>query len=191
MLPTRRISAAIALSAAVAVALTGCQLFTPITNEVPPTAMQECALDSTWSLNTEALAENVSAILGIPVTVEGSQTLSWGAKGGVTIESDYRLVNVQEVPEVGTQTVVQTQSGTITGRMLINGDIAIPGKWDATGLEVVNTSDIGGVAQEGVPFAYPATNIDDKVGIVLTCEGDTLTTAARGGRVIQTWTRQG
>jgi len=186
---------AVAVYAVALTALAGCAVLEPNTPELPPTELELCATGQTWNVDVAGLATQVLAILqenGIAataVTGAGTETFAWSLFGDAVVESDYSLTILVPAADGQVLTVSQTISGTSSGKAYINGTVAIPRNWDATGLETEAIADLGGVVQETVPFAIPQTTFDDKVGIELTCAGTSMTTAPRGEPIIQAWTR--
>ncbi len=187
--------AAVAVWAVALTALAGCAVLEPNTPEAPPSDLELCAKGQTWNVDVADLATQVLAILqenGIAateVTGTGTETFAWSQLGDAVVQSDYSLTILVPAADGQVLTVVQKISGESTGKAFINGTVAIPRNWDATGLETVATADLGGVAQEAVPFAIPQTTFDDKVGIEVTCTGTSMTTAPRGEPISQSWTR--
>jgi hypothetical protein len=185
------------LPAALLLGLSGCALLEPAGSDEPPTALQQCAMGHTWTLNVDKLAEQVLAVLtdsGVTaptVTGTGSQTFTWQLDGAVSVETDYDLAITATPAADQAITVTQTHKGTASGEIFINAEVAIPRNWDGTGHKVETTGELNGAAIEEIPFAVPATDFDDAVGIELTCDGDTLTTHPRGTAVTQTWTKAG
>lgn len=186
--------AALALPAVLVLTLGGCALLEPSGTAEPLTGIAACALGHTWTQDFTAIVPQVteqlakSGIAATSVTYTGEQTLSWDEKAHMTIESDY-TVSVTTTPAEGeVLTVTETHTGTATGPAYINGEVAIPRKWDDQ-LTVEAAADNNGTALEAVPYAIPVTTFDDAVGLILTCDGDTLTIHPRGLTYTQTWTR--
>lgn len=185
------------LPAALLLGLSGCALLQPAGSDEQPTALQQCAIGHTWSLDVDKLAEQVLGVLtenGVAaptVTGSGSQSFQWQLDGAVSVETDYKLAITATPAADQAITVTETHKGTATGEMFINAEVAIPRNWDSTGHKVEATGELNGAAIEELPFVLPVTDFDDAVGIELTCDGDTLTTHPRGGAVTQTWTKAG
>lgn len=182
-----------ALALLAVVGLAGCSLV-----QVPPTApltgIAKCALGATWSLDTAKLAEAVQAELltrSITATVvpEGGQTLTWSLEGKVVLDTDYTLT-ITSGPDDQKMVVTDKHSGTSTGIAYINAEVAIPRDWDATGLNVTTTATLNGDPQEAPPYTLVPTDIDDSVGVELTCDGGTLTTHQRGSELTLTWAKK-
>jgi hypothetical protein len=169
-------------------------LVTPGGEPEPLTGIEQCALGKTWSLDMAAIAEQVKADLGrqgvavTDVTAEGSQSLTWGLDGHVDVATDY-TISISAAPAADQAIVVtSTHTGPMSGKAYINGDVAIPRTWDATGLDVKSVGELNGGPLDPIPFTIPRLDLDDSVGLELTCDGSTLTTHPRGGDVTQTWT---
>jgi hypothetical protein len=147
-----------------------------------------------WTLDLGDLGEQMVAALtaegvAAPTAVaDGSQKFTWNTDGKVVIETDYTVTITSTAGDAVT-TVTETHVGGSTGQAFINGDVAIPRRWDGTGLSVKATAEVGGAPLETVPFVIPPTDFDDSYGLELTCEGDTLTTHPRGGHITQKWSR--
>jgi hypothetical protein len=190
----RRLGGAIAMTMGLVIGLSGCALATPSGGDEPLSGIAQCALGKTWKLDMSAIAEQIKANLvkkGIAVSnvvAEGDQTFSWTIDGRVDVATDY-TVTVTSSPAADQVVVVtSTHNGPMTGKAYINGEVAIPRDWDATGLDVKTKATLGGQPLDPVPFALPKTDIDDAVGLELTCDGGTLTTHPRGTDITQTWT---
>jgi len=186
---------AVAVYAVALAALAGCAVLEPNTPELPPTDLELCAEGQTWNVDVADLATQVlttlqeNGIAATEVTGAGTETFAWSQLGDAVVQSDYSLTILVPAADGQVLTVLQKISGTSTGKAYITGTVAIPRNWDATGLETVASADLGGVAQEAVPFAIPQTTFDDKVGIEVTCAGTSMTTAPRGEPITQAWTR--
>lgn len=193
---TARRATAIALPAVLLFSLGGCALVDPSGDGDVLTGTAACALGHTWELNIDDLAEQVKADLaGNGIAAEtaasGSQTLEWSVEGHVDITSDYTItVTIAGVEQV--YTVEQKNSGTITGAAYINGEVAIPRKWDDADYTSETTADLSGTPVEvaDLSFTVPRTDFDDSVGLELTCNGKELTIHPRGSAITQTWTRK-
>ncbi|CAN5254734.1 hypothetical protein BH11ACT4_BH11ACT4_21180 [soil metagenome] len=195
---TARRAAVVALPALLVFGLTGCSLLQAKDANDTPTGIAACALGHTWKLDTANLGTQLSDILtksglpGVKVAADGSQTFDWAVDGAVTLQSDYTLT-VTVVPAADQSTVAtQTHKGTQTGRAYIDSEVAIPRDWNATDFKVDTKFVINGkekAAADPDPFTILATDFDDSVGLELTCDGDTMTTHPRGGKITQTWKR--
>lgn len=185
----------IMLPAALLIGLSGCALIEPSGSIDVPTALQSCAMGHTWNLNVDDLATQVLTVLtaeGVAsptVSASGTQALTWGTDGSVTMDTDYELAITAAPAADQAITVTQSHKGSVTGQAFINGDFAIPRAWDGSGLKVDTVGQLNDAALDPVPFAIPATDLDDSVGIEITCDGDTLTTHPRNGPVTQTWSK--
>jgi hypothetical protein len=184
-------AAAAALLAAASLA--GCSLVQ--TPPPPPlTGIAACALGSAWSLDTAKLATDLQAELatrGVTATVvaDGSQTLDWNLESKVVLDTDYTLTYTSG-PDDQKMVVTDKHSGKATGIAYINSEVAIPRDWDASGLNVKTTATLNGEEQENLPYALLPTDIDDSVGVELTCDGGTLTTHQRGSDLTLTWAKK-
>jgi len=188
---TTRRAASVALATLLLSGLAGCSLL-EANPAVPLSGIAACALGKTWNLDTAKLSEALTADLasrGIAavVSTEGSQTFAWDLESRVVLTSDYTITSTTGAAD---QLVVLTDkhSGTSTGIAYINSEVAIPRNWDATALNVTTESTLNGAVQEALPYTLVSTDIDDSVGLELTCDGGTLTTHQRGGEITLTWT---
>ena len=189
----QRVITSVAVATLLAGGLAGCSLV-ETSPEVPLTGIAACALGKTWNLDVAKLAESVQADLSAhgvaaAVTAEGSQTLTWDLQSRMTLDSDYTFLS-STGPEDQVTVLTQEHSGTATGIAYINSEVAIPRNWDASGLTVTSTATLNGEPQENLPYALPKTDLDDSVGIELTCDGGNLTTHQRGTDLTLTWTAQ-
>lgn len=182
----------VVLSAAIIVGLSGCSLIEPQGTVVPLTGIQACAQGNTWNLDMTKLAEAVKANIGAQgvdaqVATGGNQTMTWAIDGSVVIDSAYTLT-ITSTPAAGqVQTITTTHTGTATGASYIGDNIAIPRDWDATGTVIKSVGNIDGAPLDPIPFSVLNADLNDSVGVELTCDGNTLTTHPRDGSVIQTW----
>ena len=194
MFPRRAVSAA-AGSVALVVGLTGCSLLEPSGGPEPLTGVAACALGHTWELNMADVSEKLLAELQrqkVPasaVVSEGTQTLAWDERAHVVLTSDFTVTITAPVAADQTVTVIRTYPGEAIGPAYINGDVAIPRRWDVSEQAVETVADNNGTPLEEVPWAIPSVGIDDSVGLILTCDGSTMTIQPRGSRIVQTWTR--
>ncbi len=195
---TARRATAIALPAVLLFTLGGCALVDPSGDGEQLTGTAACALGHTWELNVDDLAEQIkNDLTNAGVTVDtvvasGSQTFDWSIEGHVAITSDY-TITVKTVPAAEqVLTVEQTHSGSITGAAYINGEVAIPRKWDDSDFSVATTADLSGekVEEADLTITIPPTDFDDSVGLELTCNGKELTIHPRGSVITQTWARK-
>lgn len=190
-----RVASALVLTAALMPGLTACSALTSTEGEQPLSGLALCALGHTWTTDLTDAATQVKASLTgdqVPVTnvtSTGTQTLEWSIEGHVVLTPDYTLTITTAPAEGEVVTVKQTHSGKATGAVYINGEVAIPRKWDGTGVNVDVVADNNGTVLENPPFDIPDTSFDDSVGLELTCNGDTLTIHPRGSDVTQTWKR--
>ena len=194
MFSTQR-ATTVVLSAAIIVGLGGCSLIEPQGTDVPLTGIAACAQGATWSLDMAGLAAAVTADLtaqGVAaptVTPDGNQTMTWDLDGNVVIDSRFTLVITATPAADQIQTVTTTHRGIATGESYITGNVAIPRDWDGTGTVIASVGDQNGAPMDPIPFAVLNADLDDSVGVELTCDGDTLTTHQRDGAVVQTWTK--
>ena len=183
------------LAVALLPSLSACSLLTTSEGQAPLTGIAMCALGHTWTTDLEDAAAQVKAALiaeQVPVTdviATGTQTLEWSIEGRVVLTQDYAVTITTAPAADQVVTVVETHSGTATGAAYINGEVAIPRKWDGTGVNVDTVADNNGTILEDVPFAIPNTSFDDSVGLEITCEAQTLTIHPRGSDLTQTGTR--
>ncbi len=199
MFTARRV-AIVALPALLVFGLSGCSLVQAQDAHSTPTGIAACALGHTWSMDTKDLAGQVLDDLkkqNIPatsVTADGKQTMTWAIDGNVEIDSDYTLTVTVNPAADQTTVATQTHKGKATGKAYINAEVAIPRDWDATGTKVSTKFVVNGTelaTKDPAPFAVTQTDFDDEVGLELTCDGNTLTTHARGFPITQTWTKSG
>lgn len=194
---TARRVTSLALVAAVLPSLTGCAILGPDQEDAVLTGVAACALGHTWTADlTDAAAQVAESLTsdGVPVTsvlAEGSQTLEWDTRGHVTLSPDYTVTVTTSPAADQVLTLVETHSGQATGAAYINGDIAIPRKWDGAELSIDTVVQLNGEIVEEPPFDVPPTSFDDSVGLLLTCDGSTLTIQPRGDQIVQIWTRSG
>lgn len=190
---TARRAGVVAAAILVGVSLTGCSLV-EVAAPAPLSGIAECSLGKTWSLDTGKLAEAVQAELatrGITVvaTADGSQTLTWGLDSKLVLDTDYTITLTSGADDAKT-VITDKHSGKSTGIAYINAEVAIPRDWDGTGLTVTTTGTLNDAALEALPYTLVATDIDDSVGIELTCDGNTLTTHQRGTDLTLTWAKK-
>lgn len=191
MFSTQR-TTSVVLSAAIVFGLGGCSLIEPQGTEVPLTGIAACAQGHTWNLDMAKLAEDVKANIaaqgaGVDVATSGTQTMMWDTDGAVVIDSAYTLTMTSVPAEGQLQTVTTTHTGTATGASYIDENVAIPRDWDATGTIVKTVGDLNGAPLDPVPYSVLNADLDDSVGVELTCDGNALTTHPRGGGVVQAW----
>lgn len=160
----------------------------------PLTGIAACALGSAWSLDTAKLAQDLQAELGTrgvtaTVAAEGSQTLNWDLNSKIVLDTDYTLTYTSG-PDDQKMIITDKHSGKATGIAYINSEVAIPRDWDASGLNVKATATLNGAEQESLPYTLLPTDIDDSVGVELTCDGATLTTHQRGNDLTLTWAKK-
>ena len=191
MFSTQR-TTSVVLSAAIVFGLGGCSLIEPQGTEVPLTGIAACAQGHTWNLDMAKLAEDVKANIaaqgaGVDVATSGTQTMMWDTDGAVVINSAYTLTMTSVPAEGQLQTVTTTHTGTATGASYIDENVAIPRDWDATGTIVKTVGDLNGAPLDPVPYSVLNADLDDSVGVELTCDGNALTTHPRGGGVVQAW----
>lgn len=183
----------LALSTALVVGLGGCALIEPAGTNKPLTGIAACAQGKTWNLDVAALAETVKAelgkqgVAGVEVAGDGKQSLTWELDGKVAMSTDYTLTITSTPAADQTLVVTNKHSGKSTGTAYVNAEVAIPRDWDGTGLAITSTGELNGAAVDTIPYTVPIIDLDDSVGIELTCDGDTLTTHPRGTDITQTW----
>jgi hypothetical protein len=182
----RRYSAA-ALAVALAGGLTGCSVLESST-DAPLTGIAACALGHTWQADLDDLAAQVlTQLQDAGVAATGSQSLEWGTDSHVALTEDY-VLTITTAPASGqVLTIVETHSGTATGAAYINGEVAIPRKWDGTSVSVETVADNNGAPVEEITISIPATSFDDAVGLELTCNGGEMTIHPRGSSITQKW----
>ncbi len=192
---TARRARGLALAVVLVPALAGCSVLGLEEEETVLTGVAACALGHTWSADVTGIAAQVQEILtsdGVPVTsvtAEGSQTLEWGLRSEVVLKPEFTLTVTTSPGTDQVLTLVETHSGEATGAAYINGDTAIPRKWDGTGVRIDTVVELNGEIVEEPPFDLPPTSIDDSVGLLLTCSDTTLTIQPRGDKIVQTWRR--
>ncbi len=191
MFSTQR-ATSVVLSAAIVVGLGGCSLIEPQGSVVPLTGIAACAQGFTWNLDMTKLAEAVKADVAAQgvaaeVTTSGKQTMTWAIDGAVVIDSSYTLTIKSAPAPDQAQTVTTTHTGTATGASYIDQNVAIPRDWKATGTIIKTVGDIGGTPLDPIPFTVLNADLNDSVGVELTCDGNSLTTHPRGSSVTQTW----
>ncbi|HWR85364.1 MAG TPA: hypothetical protein VN200_05155 [Rhodoglobus sp.] len=185
-------TAALAASAAMLTALSGCALVTPVSNEDPPSPVAQCVQGHTWSLDTADLGAQLLAevqrdhpeVTGLEVS--GAKTIEWTADDSVTMESD---LSIRITAPAGDQELVitQTQTGTGSGKAYVDADVAIPRRWKNE-IEVQTVAEQGGAPLEAAPWGPPRSDFDDTTGWVLTCDGAAMTLQPRGTDLVQKWT---
>jgi len=188
---------AIALPVVLVFTLSGCSLLDASGDAGELTGTAACALGHTWELDVTDLADQVKIQLGIQGVVvqnvvgAGSQTLDWDVMGHVAMDTDYSFTITTAPAADQVLTVVETHAGEVKGAAYINGDVAIPRKWDAGGLEITVTADNNGtdVPTDELTYVIPTTDIDDSVGLELTCNGGALTIHPRGGKITLAFTK--
>lgn len=184
--------AALALPALLVLTLGGCALLEPAGTNVPLTGIAACALGHTWTQDFEGIKQQITddlskkGINATGITVTGEQTMEWTEKSQMSISGDYTIAVTTAEAEDKTLTVTEAHHGTASGAAYINGDVAIPRNWETTfGWDT--TADLSGETLEAPPYGLPVTVFDDSVGLILTCDGDTLTIHPRGSKLTQTW----
>lgn len=193
MFSTQR-ATSVVLSAAIVVGLGGCSLIEPQGTVVPLTGLAACAQGNTWNLDMTKLAEAVKADIAaqgveVDVATSGKQSMTWEINGDVVIDSAYTLTMTSVPAPDQVQTVTTTHTGPATGASYIDDNVAIPRDWDGTGTVIKTVGDINGEPLDPVPYTVLNADLDDSVGVELTCDGDTLTTHPRDGSITQTWSK--
>lgn len=189
----RSIGALAAAGAATATLLSGCQLIEANTPVYTPTALEACAIDSTWQLDTELLGPVATTVmrdrgLDVDVTVEGSQTLTWDADFTMRFATDLTFTGT--VPSQPGFQERFSASGTSEGMGYFSGDVVVPRKWTEDGLTVATTATQDDAAAD-VTFRWPPLWVDDTAGLHATCSGEQLTLTARQGHLAWTFNRVG
>jgi hypothetical protein len=115
--------------------------------------------------------------------------MTWDRASSDPIDSDYSLTVTASTAPKQIYTITQTHRGTASGRAYISADVAIPRNWEAKDFIVKTVVKLNGSTVKEVPFVMSSTDLDDAVGIEITCDGKTLTTHPRGSAVTQTWSR--
>jgi len=188
---TSRLATGAAVGLLALASLSGCALV----QTAPPAALTgvaACAQGKTWNLDVPALGTAVQAELATrnivaTVVAEGSQSLSWTVEGKIEMQTDYTLTITSGTPEAQT-IVVDKHTGPSTGIAYVNAEVAIPRNWDASDLEHTTTATVAGATPEELPYTLTNTDIDDSVGVELTCDGGTMTTHQRGSDLTLNWT---
>lgn len=194
MISSKR-SRALLLAPAVLLVVSGCALIEPADTSEPPTAMQVCALGHTWELDTTDLSEKLLVELpieGVPASAvepSGGQTWTWKANGDLTIDSDLTFTITAAPKKDQVMIITQAYTGTVTGKALINVDVAIPRDWDVSNYEITTSAVLNDEPVEEVPYTIPRSDFDDMLGLIVTCESDVLTVNPRGTDLIQRWTK--
>lgn len=192
---TARRMIAFVLPATLIVGLSGCALIEPAVSQDPPSALETCALGSTWTLDLTLLEEQVNAALTgdrvkvTAVDAQGAQTLDWSSKSDLVITTDYTLTVTVEPAAEQVIAITEVHRGSAQGKAYINGDVAIPRDWDGGDFTVEDTATNNGVALETIPYPMPRLVIDDSVGLEMTCTDGTMTVHPRGGDVTLTYTK--
>ena len=181
---------AVAVATVMVAGLVGCSLLEP-PPEAPLTGIAACTLGKTWKLDTSKLAEALQKELGTRdiiavVNADGTETLVWDLTGKVVIDTDYTITSTSGAEDQKT-VLTAKHSGKSTGIAYINAEVAIPRDWDASGLNVTSKATLNDADLEELPYTLPNTDLDDSVGIELTCDGGTLTTHQRGSDIVLTW----
>ena len=193
-----RRAALVAVPLLISFGLGGCSLLQPQGTGLVLTGAAACAQGHTWTVDTKDVATQVFAdlvkrkVAATKVDNTGTQTMQWATTGEVTVTNDYTLT-VTTTPAAG-QTLVATRvhKGTATGKAYVDSDVAIPRNWNATAASVTTKFALNGAEVPApAPFAIAATDLDDSVGIEITCSGTAMTTHARGSVITQKWTRSG
>ena len=187
---TARRTTGAAAAILVAASLAGCSLV----QTAPPaelTGIAKCALGSTWKLDTATLAADIAAELATrsitaTVTSEGGQTLEWGLDSRMALDTDYTMT-ITSGPADQVTVVTDKHSGESGGIAYINSEVAIPRDWKDSDLEHTTTATVAGATPEALPYKLVNTDIDDSVGVELTCDGGTMTTHQRGSDLTLTW----
>ncbi len=192
MIRTQHLSFA-ALGTAILVGLGGCALIEPVGTERVLTSIESCALGKTWNLDvadlaTQVQAEQAAQGRATEVVGEGTQTLDWTLEGDVEIDSNYTLTVTWTPAADQVNVITENHAGTAGGVAYISGEVAIPRNWDGTGLTVSTTATLNDAPLDPVPFTTGVVDVDDSVGLELTCDAGTMTIHPRGGTYTLRWT---
>ncbi|MBH0129392.1 hypothetical protein I6E56_03380 [Salinibacterium sp. NK8237] len=194
MISSKRASALV-VAPAIMLVLSGCALIEPADTSEPPTAMELCAMDHTWTLDTADLSEKLLTELeadDVPVTAvepSGGQTLTWQSDGALTIESDLVFTISAEPKSDQVMTITKSYTGTVVGKAEINVDVAIPRDWDISDYTVETSAVLDDEPVEELKYTIPQSDFDDMLGLILTCEADAMTINPRGTDFIQLWSK--
>jgi hypothetical protein len=154
----------------------------------------ECVMGHTWNADVPDIGDQLFAQLqanGSPATsaeAVGTQTLAWGADGGVQVDTNYTFTVVAPLSDGLILTMNQTHAGPTIGGLELDGNIASPIDWDSTGYTITTVMDINGEAA-AMDFPVPDASITEDVILEVTCEGNAMTTFATAGFVTTHWTR--
>lgn len=180
---TRRLTALL-IAVASAASLSGCALITPREAEQEVSALERCVAAHPWEVDVATLAANSTLELtqhgiGIaPATATGTQTLTYvSGEGTLELESDFTVTGVWPGPPV--VQVVQTFTGTSTGKAFFADDVMIPRDWNDDGVQTTLTATQDGAPLDPVPWSLGHPWIDDVVGLVATCDDTKLTLEGR------------
>jgi len=181
-----RTGAILAVSGLAATGLAGCQLFEIHEPEYVPSAVETCVAAHPWVLDLESARTNVAQRLsehgaGGDIVVDGSQRLEWRIGGAMQFETDLTIsVTNPGPPALLLEQRVQGRSG---GDSVFSGDVAVPRNWSDDELTVSETMTVDDAVPDPIPWRLGRTWIDDTVGLVTTCTGDTLEVVARGTKL--------
>lgn len=185
--------AALALPIVLVLTLGGCALLEPEGTNEPLTGIAACALGHTWTQDFEGLKQQITdelskrGIAATGVTFTGEQTMEWDEKAQMTVSGDFSVAVTTAEADEKTLTLTEAHSGTASGAAYVNGDVAIPRNWKNE-FTIQGSADLSGEVVDPLPYALAPITFDDSVGLILTCDGNTLTIHPRGTKLTQTWT---
>jgi hypothetical protein len=157
-------------------------------------SLAECVMGHTWNADVPDMAAQLLTQLqsnGSPATSTagvGTQTLTWGEDGSVTLDTNYTFTVVSPLSDGLIMTMNQTHAGPSVGMLELDGSTATPVDWDPSGYVVTTMIDINGTATE-MEFPIPDTALTEDAVLEVTCEGNAMTTFATAGFVTTHWTR--
>lgn len=190
----KRASAVLAATGLLAATtLSGCQLLTAQPPVHTPTALEACATDRAWDLDTAAFAPVATTVMhehGVPldIAVQGTQRLTWGSDFAMHLDSDLTFIASGAASPGREETLtVRGQSG---GLAYFAGTIAVPRQWSEDGLTAQPAATQDGAPVNGA-VAWPRLWIDDTNGLEVTCSEDQLQLAARQGPLVWTFRPEG
>ena len=147
-----------------------------------------------WSLDTADLGTQLEAYLEESsgqentVTMDGTQTLEWGADGAAEFSTALTVTILTSLDDGLEMTITQVHSGGSSGELAYADGEAIPSNWDGEGYVVTSTVTIAGVPTESdTPIdGFFATSQPMQIG----CDGGDLYTYTEPSFVTQRWVRQ-
>lgn len=158
-------------------------------------------VDGDWTADLDDLAQQLGASLAgtgmnvIAATASGSQEVSIGGEGIIGYASDATYDVAIDMGNGLTMTVTQNHIGTMGADWAWDGS-ADPSdtrgtmlfeNFDGSGYSIRNTTDINGQSSEStIPLDEAGYG---NVPMLVTCDGDTMTTQAQGAPFTTTWHR--